>query len=443
MSVEADHVSTSAALAKGSVIMVWSLQLWAEPIIISSQTLKAILVIKFDQLMCQDAILSGQDDKDWLKAYHNALEGEADADVTLEDAILCYKERLWVADRVDLRKIIIHKEHHTKVAGQMGQEKMIDLVRSNSFWPQKDWWIEDYVRSCPDWQKNKAAHYAHYGLLQPLELAYRPWDEISIDFIVDLLVSNGCSSIWVVVDCFTKMSHFIPLKNGEKTAAHVFHTFLREILRHDGIPSTITSDRDTRLTSTMWKGIIGTLGIKSKMSSPFHPQTNGQMERINKSLECYLQNCCNDEMDDWEEMLPMAEYAYNNSLHSMVKMTPFFAHYGCHPQINWPTAEPSQNPTSQNHIEWMACIHQLCCRRLENASETMRKYHNRKVNPAPVYQPGHLVMLNGKTLKTRRPARKLDAKLHVPCKVIKDMSPTALKLELPSWWRIHCALHIF
>ena len=100
--------------------------------------------------MCQDAILSGQDDKDWLKAYHNALEGEADADVTLEDAILCYKERLWVADRVDLRKIIIHKEHHTKVAGQMGQEKMIDLVRSNSFWPQKDWWIEDYVRSCPD-----------------------------------------------------------------------------------------------------------------------------------------------------------------------------------------------------------------------------------------------------------------------------------------------------
>jgi hypothetical protein len=130
-------------------------------------------------------------------------------------------------------------------------------------------------------------------------------------------------------------------------------------------------------------------------------------------------------------MMPMAEYAYNNAHHSTVKMTPFFANYGYHPQTNWPTAEPSRNLTSQNYVQWMTSVHQLCRQGLEKASETIRKYHNKKAKPEPVYQPGNLVTLNGKNLNTRRPARKLDAKLHGPFKVMKVMSPTALNLELP------------
>jgi hypothetical protein len=214
-SVEGDYVWTSAARAKGSQIIVSSLQSRAEPIILSSRTLKAIPTVKFDKHMYQDVILSGQDDEDWLKAYERVLEEKADADVTLEDEVLWYKGRLWVPDSVDLRKMILHEEHDSKVAGHMGHEKTIELVRRNFFWPQMDQWIEDYVQSCPDCQKNKAAHHARYELLQPLEPAYRPWDKISMDFIVDLPVSNECSSIWVVVDRFTKMSHFIPLRDGQ------------------------------------------------------------------------------------------------------------------------------------------------------------------------------------------------------------------------------------
>jgi len=292
-----------------------------------------------------------------------------------------------------------------------------------------DKWIEDYVHSYPDCQKNKPAHHARYGLLQPLELGYRPWDKVSIDYIVDLPVSNGCSSICVVGDCFTKMSHFIPLRDGENKAPDLVHIFLREIRMHHGIPSTITSDRDTRFIRTFWKGIVDTLGIKSTMSSPFHPQTDGQMERIQHSSECYLRNYCNADQDNWEELLPMAEYAYNNSLHSTVKMTPCFANYGYYPWTNWPTADPSGNPTSRNHIQWMTSVCQLCHQGLERASEMMRNCHNQKAQPAPVYQPGDVVMLNGKNLKTRRPARKLDAKLHGPFRVMKIVSPTVLRLE--------------
>jgi len=186
----------------------------------------------------------------------------------------------------------------------------------------------------------------------------------------------------------------------------------------------------------IWKGIKDTLGIESKMSSSFHPQTDGQMERINKTLKCYLRNYCNYKQENWEDMLPMAEYAYNNSLQAMVKMTRFFANYGYHPRTNWPTAEPLCNPTSQNYIQWMTSVNQLCCQGLEKASETMRKYYDKKSKPAPAYEPGDVVMLNGKNLKTRRPARKLDAKLHGTFKVIKVMSPTEHKLESLSQWRI-------
>jgi putative transposase len=116
------------------------------------------------------------------------LEGKADADVILEDEVLWYKGRLWVPDSVDLRKMILQEEHDSKVAGHMGQETPIELVRRNFFWPQMDQGIEDYVPSCPDCQKNQAARHTHYGLLRHLKLAYRPWAEISMDFIVDLPV---------------------------------------------------------------------------------------------------------------------------------------------------------------------------------------------------------------------------------------------------------------
>jgi hypothetical protein len=200
-----------------------------EPIIFSSQTLKAIPVFKFNKHVYQDVILSGQDDEDWLRACDRALEGKAGTDVTLEDEVLWYKGRIWVPDSVDLWKMILQDEHDSKVAGHMGQEKMIELVRRNFFWPQMDQWIEDYVHSCPDCQRNKAARHAQYGLLQPLELIYRPWDEISMDFIVDLPVSNGCSSIWVVVDHCMKVSHCIPLRDGQMKAPDLVHIFLKDV----------------------------------------------------------------------------------------------------------------------------------------------------------------------------------------------------------------------
>jgi hypothetical protein len=174
MSFVGYDVWTSAATAWDSPIMILSLQSRAEPILLSPKTLKAIPVVKFDKHMYQDVILAGKDDEDWLRAYDRALDGMADADVTLDDEVLWYKGRVWVPDSLDLRKMILQEENDSKVAGHMGQEKTIEHVRRKFFWPQMDQWIEDYVCSCSDWHGNRAARHARYGLLQPLELAYRP-----------------------------------------------------------------------------------------------------------------------------------------------------------------------------------------------------------------------------------------------------------------------------
>jgi len=108
--------------------MVSSCELRAEPIILSSQKLNAIPVVKFDKHMYPNVISSGQDDEDWLKAYDKALEAKADADITLEDEVLWFKGRLWAPDSVDLRKMILQQVYDCKVAGHMGLEKTIELV---------------------------------------------------------------------------------------------------------------------------------------------------------------------------------------------------------------------------------------------------------------------------------------------------------------------------
>jgi len=324
--------------------MVSTLQSWSEPIILPSQTLKAIPVLKINKHMYQDMILSCQDDEYLFQGYNKVLEETADADVTLEDDVLWYKGRLCVPVSVDPKKMILHTQHDPNVAGHMGHERTIELVQRILFWPKMGECIEDYISMCPDCQMIQAAQHAHDRLLQPPELAYRPWGELSMHCSLDLPVSVGCWSQWVVVDRLTKMSHFSPLREGEKKAPDFIPIFLREMWRYHGIPSTITSDRATRLTSTNSKGIVATLRIRSRMSSPFLLQTDGQTQRVNQSLECYLRKYCNSEQDNWEGMWSMAEYAYNNSLRSTVKIMPFLAKYGYYPWTTRPAGEPSQNP---------------------------------------------------------------------------------------------------
>jgi hypothetical protein len=149
-----------------------------------------------------------------------------------------------------------------------------------------------------------------------------------MDFITDLPLSDGCDQLWVVIDRYTKMSHFIPLKKNSKKAPDLAVIFVKEISRLRGLPSDIISDRDSRFTSAFWKSLLSSLGNRPRMSTAFHPQTDGQTERLNQTIEAFLRAYVNHQQNDWVDLLPLAEFAYNNTITTAHCMTPLYANCG-------------------------------------------------------------------------------------------------------------------
>jgi hypothetical protein len=161
--------------------------------------------------------------------------------------ILFKRLRLWIPS--SLRDHVLVREQDSKVAGHMGQDNMKELIRRNVWWPRMDEDIVKYIHACVKCQRNKSANHKSYGLLQPLELAYAPWQSIAMDFITDLPLSEGGDQLWVIIDRYTKMSHFILLKNISKKAPDLAVIFAKEIWRLHRLHSDIISHKDSRFTS--------------------------------------------------------------------------------------------------------------------------------------------------------------------------------------------------
>ena len=366
--------------------------------------------------------------------------GSKDRKVKEINGLLYRSNLLWVPEGLVQR--IMESEHDTKVAGYMGQDKTIELIRRNFWWPRMNERIIDFVRSCPECQQNKTSRHPPYGLSSPLELLYALWQSIAMDFIMELPISDGCDQLWVVIDRFTKMAHFLPLRKEGKAAANLAVIFAREIWKYHGLPTDIVSDRDSRFTSETWKEFLRLLGIQPRMSTTFHPQTDGQTERLNQTIEAYLRAFVGKEQDNWVRLLPMAEFAYNNSTTTGNGMSPFYANYGFHPAALDPPSTEPLNPASEAYANWMSTVHDESRKGLEEAQEQMRRYTDPAKKEPSAYQVGDLAMLNGRNIKTRRPSKKLDHKNHGPFQIEKIVSPLAIRLTLPRKWKIHNVFHV-
>ena len=149
------------------------------------------------------------------------------------------------------------------------------------------------------------------------------WDKLGMDFITGLpRTRSGYDSIWVVVDRLTKVAHFIPVKTTY-TSAKLAKIYMTRIVCLHGVPRTIVSDRGTQFTSKFWNQLHETLGTRLEFSTAFHPQTDGQTERLNQILEDMLRACALDYGSSWDDNLPYAEFSYNNSYQASLKMAPF------------------------------------------------------------------------------------------------------------------------
>jgi hypothetical protein len=144
----------------------------------------------------------------------------------------------------------------------------------------------------------------------------------------------------VVVENLTKVSHFIPVKSNHN-ATNIFDIYMREIARLHGVPKTIVSDRDPKFTSNFWKGLFKGFGTNMNFSTTYHPESDGQTERVNQVIEDMLRMYVMDKPSKWEDCLHLVEFSYNNGYQSSLNMSPFEALYGrkCNTPVSW------DNPT--------------------------------------------------------------------------------------------------
>ncbi|GJZ63576.1 putative reverse transcriptase domain-containing protein, partial [Tanacetum coccineum] len=197
--------------------------------------------------------------------------------------------------------------------------------------------IATYVSKCLTCARVKAEHQRPSGLLVQPEIPVWKWDNITMDFITKLpRSSQGFDTIWVIVDRLTKSAHFLPIRENDPLDK-LARLYLNRIVARHGIPASIICDRDGRFTSNFWRSFQKTLGTDICMSTAYHPKTDGQSERTIQTLEDMLRACVIDFGKGWVKHLPLAEFSYNNSYHSSIKVAPYEALYGrkCQSPVCW------------------------------------------------------------------------------------------------------------
>jgi translation initiation factor IF-1 len=274
-----------------------------------------------------------------------------------------------------------------------------------------------------------------HGLYLPLPVPRAPWEDISMDFVLGLpRTKTGSDSVFVVVDHFSKMAHFIPCHKTDN-ASHVADLFFTEIVRLHGVPNIIVSDRDATFLSHFWRTLWFKLGTKLLFSTTCHPQTDGRTEVVNRTLSTMLRAVLKDNLRLWEECLPHIEFAYNTSIHSTTKLSPFMVVYGFNPRapidlLPLPTSEIVNFDATQCP-EFILKLHETTKLQIEKMNEKNRIAAN-KGRKEMKLEPGDLVWVHLR--KDRFPdlrKSKLMPRAAGPYKVLAKINDNAYTLELP------------
>ena len=384
-------------------------------------------------------IVRGYDDDHFFSIEKNLLSLAKRDDFWWRQELIC------VPNSGSLRTDCIRLHHDPPYVGHLGRDKTVKLVLRQFWWPTVAKDVAAYVQSCHSCQKNKPSNQRPAGLLQPLPIPSRKWQSVSVDLITHLpCTKDGHTAIVVFVDRLSKMVHFCPAWTTT-SAVDMAYIFLKEIFRLHGLPETIISDRDPRFTSAFWREVSGLLGLKRCMSTAFHPQSDGQTERANRTLEDMLRNYVSPSQDDWDRKLPLCEFAINNAWNSSTGESAFFLNYGCHPHV--PSVVEgsyvsSQLPAVKDFVENMQKSVQRARECLQQAQACMKKSSDKRRRDVE-YAVGDWVWLSNKNIDiSTYGTRKLEGKWLGPFRIVKRVNPVAYELDLTKLMRVHDVFHV-
>ena len=359
-----------------------------------------------------------------------------------EGGVVLFNGKIYVPKDLQLRHDIVHAHHDTPIAGHPGRWKTLDLVTRNYWWPGISRYVSNYVKGCDICNRTKIFPSAPAGPLMPNAIPERRWQIITTDLIIGLPNSHGFDAIWVVVDRLTKRIHIAPTTKDVDSVG-MARLFRDHVWKHHGLPDQIISDRGSQYVSDFTQELNRMLGIKTSLSTAFHPETDGQTERVNMEIEQYLRVFVNQRQEDWTEWLPLAEFAYNNRVHSATRRTPFEMDNGQHPRMG---IEPRRRTQVEAVEEFSARIEKAreeAQSALRQAADDMSRFYNAKRNEHTQFKVGDKVWLDSQNIKTTRPSKKLDDRWFGPFVVERVISNNAYKLKLtPAFRRLHPVFHV-
>jgi transposase InsO family protein len=374
----------------------------------------------------------------------------------LKSADLHQRDGLWltrdgqvaVPDVHGLRRGIIYDHHDTPVAGHPGGEKTLRAVKSLYWWPKMEAEIKAYVHTCASCQRNKPVNKKPNGKLHPLPIPGDKWESVSMDFITQLPKTKGpiqYDAIVVFVDRLSKMVRIAPT-TSDVTAEGTAQLVLDHVFRHYGMPKTLITDRGSTFTSKMFEAFTKAMGTQHKLSVSFHPQTDGQTERTNQTLETMLRHYVGGiAHGDWDNCLTAAEFAINNAYTPAIGTTPFLLNYGRQPRLPG-SITPARVPKPQEWADRMIYGLAEAKRHLRLAQERMKKQYD-KGRTDIEFQVGQLVLLSSKNITLRRvgdrnATPKLMPKWIGPFPIEEVIGKGAYRLTLPPHMKAHNVFNV-
>ena len=357
---------------------------------------------------------------------------------------MAYGTRICIPDVKELKKTIMSEFHDAPTCGHSGVNKMQRRMSLHFWWPRMSREIRSYVNACPTCQLNKPVNHKPYGPLQPHDAPTRPWQVVSLDLITDLPSCEGMDAVVVFCDLLTKMSIFEPTTKTV-TAEELAKLFQRQVFRRHGIPEKLVSDRDPRFMSEFWQQLFRRLGTKLNISTAYHPQTDGQTERTNRTLEQIIRCYVNPLHNDWLEYLYLAEFAFNSQVSASTSMTPFMANYGFNPaapaDLGLPTARTAAS-NLEEHITRLQELHKFATTTVTEAHARQAAYANRSRLPVPFRVGDHVKIQAHPFTFGQQPCPKFRNRFVGPVKILQQVSPVAFKVQLPPGARCHDVFHV-
>ncbi|KAA3486447.1 reverse transcriptase [Gossypium australe] len=361
-------------------------------------------------------------DDDLSTKLRQVQNGELEDYGINDEGVLCFKGKVCMPKNEELRQRILQESHSSPYAMHPGGSKMYRDLREQFWWPGLKREVTEFVGKCLTCQQVKAEHQVPSGLLQPIRIPQWKWERITMDFVSGLPL--------------------MPTKKDSKLAK----LYVAEIVRLHSVPVSIISDRDPRFTSRFWKALHQALGTRLDFSTAFHPQSDGQSERVIQVLEDMLRGCVIDFRGSWEEYLPLAEFAYNNSYQASIRMAPYEALYGqrCRTPTCWTELGERRVLGLQIVAESEEKV-EVVRAWLKEASDRQKSYADIKWKEIKFAVGDQVFLKVSPWKKVMRFGRKgkLSPRFIGPYRVLKRVGPVAYQLELPSeLQQMHDVFHV-